>query len=345
MDKSLHEKLQQIGDLELAVLVSLIAEEHCLFSGPEYSARDLRNALQQVCASVFGLRVAMIECTPYTTVDVFSEAILLDATGYFDDEFETRDDKDQNQASPPNVDAPASRHRSHARFGSLSNSLDDRRIADVVIATHLDRASAHVQIQALELLRTKRVFTRAAMHSAPKDFLFLAVLSHPEARLSHHLNDMFAMSHAHDEGDDLPHHEAAPGQPTTPMFKSEEIKALRAQAGKVVWDAEVAQYLHQIVVFARMNRFIRGGVTAISTRNLRSLAQALAPLHGLDFVPPSLVTLAARKVYAHRLILATAQTERSLQWGSDPLAIQQLLEGVTVQDAIENVLASVETPL
>ena len=62
-------------------------------------------------------------------------------------------------------------------------------------------------------------------------------------------------------------------------------------------------------------------------------------------MPPSLVALAARKVYPHRLVLATADTERSLQWGSDPQAVKEMLEGVTVEDAIEDVIDSVETPL
>nr|POF18681.1 hypothetical protein CFP56_62189 [Quercus suber] len=345
MDTSLHEKLQKTGDLELAILVSLIAEEHCLFSGPQQSARDVRDELRLVCANVFGLRVATINCTSRTTVEVFNEQILVDGTDSFEDDLETRDGEKKSQITPATADSPGPRDGSHARFGSLSNYLDDRRIADVVIATHLDHANLNVQTQALELLRTKRVFTRSAMHTAPKDFLLVAILSSSEARLSHHLNDMFAMSHIHAEGDGLPHLENVREKYSAATFMPEDIKALREQASQVFLDAEVAQYLHQIVVFARMNRFIKGGVTATSTRNLRSLAQALAPLHGLDYVPPSLIALAARKVYAHRLILATAQTERSLQWGSDPVAVQQVLEGVSVQDAIDDVLASIETPL
>ena len=62
-------------------------------------------------------------------------------------------------------------------------------------------------------------------------------------------------------------------------------------------------------------------------------------------VPPSLVALAVRKIYPHRLVLATVENERSLMWGSDPAAIRELLEGVTIQDVIEEVLASVEAPL
>jgi len=73
--------------------------------------------------------------------------------------------------------------------------------------------------------------------------------------------------------------------------------------------------------------------------------RTLAPLHGLDYIPPSLVALAARKIYPHRLTLATPENERSMQWGSSLDAVREELEGITVEDVIEDVLNSVEVPL
>jgi MoxR-like ATPase len=108
---------------------------------------------------------------------------------------------------------------------------------------------------------------------------------------------------------------------------------------------EVASYLHNVVLFMRTSRYVTSGVTATATKQLRTLSSALAPLHGLDYVPPSLVVLAARKVYPHRLVLATPSTEKSLQWGSDPSAVARLLENVTIESVIEDVLASFESPL
>ena len=73
--------------------------------------------------------------------------------------------------------------------------------------------------------------------------------------------------------------------------------------------------------------------------------RALAPLHGLTFVTPSLVALAARKIYPHKIILVTPERERSMQWGSSLDAVKAVLEGVTEEDVIEEVLQSVEMPL
>jgi hypothetical protein len=58
-----------------------------------------------------------------------------------------------------------------------------------------------------------------------------------------------------------------------------------------------------------------------------------------------MVGLAARKIYPHRIVITAPENERSMQWGSSLEAVQAVLEGVTVEDVIEEVLESVEVPL
>lgn len=55
--------------------------------------------------------------------------------------------------------------------------------------------------------------------------------------------------------------------------------------------------------------------------------------------------LAARKVFTHRIVLTVPDRERSLQYGSDLAAVSAYLGGVTPESIIEDVIASVETPL
>jgi hypothetical protein len=76
-----------------------------------------------------------------------------------------------------------------------------------------------------------------------------------------------------------------------------------------------------------------------------NLCSVLAPLHGLDYISPSLVALAARKIYPHRIVITAPENERSMQWGSSLEAVKAVLDGVTVEDVIEEVLQSVEVPL
>ncbi|KAK5119099.1 hypothetical protein LTR62_000310 [Meristemomyces frigidus] len=343
MDDSFHGRLQQLSDLELAVLVSSASGQHCIYSSPTKLTRDLRNELLLSCRQTFGLQTAVVNCSQKTTVDEFNEAILVDSVDMFEDAQEGRD----TSAGVVSLTGEPIRQIANVtgQVRSISNALDDRRIADVVIATNLDLASESVQVQVLELLRTKRVFTRLAMHSATKDFLLLAIVSKRGARLGHHLNDMFGLSHHHEAEDGFLHLESGSNSYTSPSFTRAQLRFLHDQAQSARLTGEVDAYLHNIVIFMRQSRYINGGVTAAATRHLRAIAKALAPLHGLDYVPPSLVTLAARKVYPHRLVLATAETERTLQWGSDPDAVSEVLRGVTVEDVIEDVIASVDTPL
>lgn len=335
----MQENIQQLNDLELAVLASLVAEEHCLFSTDALSTIELRDELHAVCAHTFGLQTASITCDPRTTVDDLNEALLV----------ENHDDPDDVQGlhEKPTTSALGVGFSRIGRSSSPSPSkdLETRRIANVVIAANLDMADTSVQVQILELLRTKRVFTRTAMHTAPKDFLFIGIMSRTGSRLTHHLNDIFCMSHFHASEDGLQYSDGVLDSDLEPSLPNADIVALREQARKVRMTGEVASYLHNIVLFMRTSRYVTSGVTATATKQLRTLSSALAPLHGLDYVPPSLVVLAARKIYAHRLVLATSSTEKSLQWGSDPSAVARLLENITVESVIDDVLASFESPL
>jgi hypothetical protein len=82
---------------------------------------------------------------------------------------------------------------------------DNKTIANVIIAKNLDEAPRQVQIQALELMRTKRIYTRTSVQNAPKRFLFIALLAGGEGpRLTKHLNDYMFISHFHDPEDGFP---------------------------------------------------------------------------------------------------------------------------------------------
>ena len=76
-----------------------------------------------------------------------------------------------------------------------------------------------------------------------------------------------------------------------------------------------------------------------------TICSALAPLHGIDYVTPSLVALAARKIYSHRLIITSPENERSTQWGSSVEAVAEFLDGITVEEIIEDILETVQVPL
>jgi hypothetical protein len=82
---------------------------------------------------------------------------------------------------------------------------DNKKIANVIIAKDLDEAPIQVQIQALELMRTGYIYTRTSVQTAPKRFLFIALIAGGEGpRLTKHLNDYMFISHFHDPEDGFP---------------------------------------------------------------------------------------------------------------------------------------------
>lgn len=393
VDPTLLSKVHTLSDLELAFLLSLIAREHCQIRTPSAcDIPDLVAELTLLSTNIFALQPVIIPCTPQTTLDDFASALLL-----------------PRQTNPS--DSPAStRSRSVSPFTTrkdpqssagffLANSPTSPQqqqqqqqpsIAPIILATNLDQAPKAVQIQALELLRTKRIFTRTSVHTAPKTFLFVAVIADDSARpggeLNQWLNDRFHIAHRHQpEEEGYPNlEEAEDGDPSTPIQEKDykrrgssdssssvliskprrrpppppptkpnpnpriseaEISLLSQLSTTVKTDIDVTRYQMNIVSFLRMHRAVAGGITPSASKHLEQLVKCLAPLHGLDFVTPSLVQLAARKVYLHRIRIVTADKERSMQWGSELGAVEAMLEGVGAEEVLEDVVGLVGVPL
>ncbi|KAK8220124.1 hypothetical protein M8818_000540 [Zalaria obscura] len=364
MEASLTAKIQELGDLELAALLCLIAGEHCIITTKTNLVNDVAQELLLICQRIFGLTFAVVECSENTSLDDFREAVLVDGPDEFHDSYESHPtDHNIHLRLPQSLPS----RQPSVQSSNQSNRLDERRVADVVLAKNLSTANHQVQIQALELIRTKRLFSHTAMHATSHNFLLVVIQPLGLPPLTKHLNDLFAISHHHSNADGFPNLEDASqsrlddgnasiassnrsmtsdmGEQNGAVFSQADIDALRHATVQTHTTAEVMAHLHHIPIFMKLSRWIAGGVSAMATRQLRSISRALAPLHGVTYVTPSLVQLAARKVYPHRLVLATTKTERSLQWGSDVREVERLLKGMTVQKAIDDVLASVETPL
>ncbi|KAF1357429.1 hypothetical protein EJ07DRAFT_129072 [Lizonia empirigonia] len=363
----LVEKVQILSDLELAVLVCIVAEQHCIVQTEGQLLDNVEEELKLIATNVFGLTCAVLECTEQTTLDDFGCGILVQNDT--DDYFNTT-----SEASNPQFLAlsgsPERPDRRISKTPSDFAQLDSGRIANIVIAKNLDRANSQVQIQALELMRGKRNFTRTAVHAAPRPFLFIALNNLDTSRLTMHLNDQFFISHKHYFEDGLPNieeqHEKeqilrddqstssvvrtpplvlAKRSPRAALFSAEDLATFTTRMADAKISSEVRAYLQNIVVFMRLHRAVAGGISAMATRHFNTLAYALAPLHGLDYISPSMVALAARKIYPHRIIITAPENERSLQWGSSLEAVKAVLAGVTADEVVEEVLQSVEVPL
>ncbi|KAI3323017.1 hypothetical protein HD806DRAFT_497544 [Xylariaceae sp. AK1471] len=244
-DEDLVHKVRELGDIDLAALLCLISREHCIVSTDKEYVDDLTAELQLVASRTFGLNSAVVDCTPQTTLNDLATAIqlpqpqpkptvprttsplpprgLLDshsgthpsdgsggthAYGHVYTHSKHQHQHGSNNLRPltslsPNTAASQSRTASPTHLPQ-----QQQQIANVILAKNLDLAPKAVQIQCLELMRTRRIFTRTAVQPCPKQFLLIAVLgaeSAGQARLTRHLNDHFYISHWHDPEDGLAH--------------------------------------------------------------------------------------------------------------------------------------------
>lgn len=139
---------------------------------------------------------------------------------------------------------------------------------------------------------------------------------------------------------------------------------LREASESVTTSAEVVRYIQDIVVFLRLSRAVGGGVSAkanfqlarfaesvealsysfLSSASLTQFDRFLAPLHGIDYLTPSIVALAARKVFRHRIVVTAPGQDRSLQYGSDMVAVSHALADVTPDSILDGVL-ELEPPI
>ncbi|OBT87919.1 hypothetical protein VE02_02643 [Pseudogymnoascus sp. 03VT05] len=356
-EEALLDKISNLSDLELAALLCLTNEEHCIIDTDPDSVQDLVHELRLIASNVFGLSHAVVDCSEQTTLEDFDNALYTDLP------------------VSPRADSPARyRHDSHLQpspgFRSLSRSsprsesfADSRKIASVIIAKDLDEAPKQVQIQALELIRTKRIFTHTSVQSAPKRFLFIAVIAGGEGpRLSEHLNNHMFISHFHNHEDGYPNIDEQESDAESissvvrksdsfiepslnPVFTTTDIVALQRSSDDVSMSMEVNGYIMNIIAFLRLHRAVSGGISPLATSHFTKLTRSLAPLHGLRYVTPSLVTLAAKKIYPHRICITPPERERSVQWGSNIDAVASVLEGMGPDGVIDDVIGSVEVPL
>ncbi|KAI2643540.1 hypothetical protein GGS21DRAFT_496897 [Xylaria nigripes] len=233
-DEALVLKVRALGDIELAALLCLISREHCIISTEKEYLDDLTAELQLVASQTFGLASAVVNCTPETTLEDFVTAIQLPqprsaAVPLSPSSPRARGSEPTHRGADgsniggmrmhtqhqPGSPRPLSSIASSANVAPTAQSRisvlstgPQQHISNVILARDLDTAPKTVQIQCLELMRTRRILTRTTVQACPKQFLLIAVLgseSAGQARLTKHLNNHIYISHWHDPEDGFAH--------------------------------------------------------------------------------------------------------------------------------------------
>ena len=145
------------------------------------------------------------------------------------------------------------------------------------------------------------------------------------------------------------------------IFTQQEIEQVTELSDSVNFSAEIRAYQQNIVTFLRLHRAVGSGISPRATQYLIRLAKYsigmivypshtdhsryLAVIHGQTYVSPSLVALAIRKIYPHRITILEAEAERSVQYGSDLKAVSAVLKEYHPLKVIEEILALVDIPV
>ncbi|RMZ76031.1 hypothetical protein DV738_g5183, partial [Chaetothyriales sp. CBS 135597] len=324
--------------LELAVLLSLVAKQHFLVYADEDLVEEVAEELALITTEVFELSCSIVGSDDLQSPARFGEAIL-------DEQSDLDEGNDLIATLHSRIENVS--FASGPRGAPAEQKLDSRMVSNVVIAKDFNTACDEVQFQVLELISRNRIISKTTVHPTPMTFLFIPVVSSEtmRARLNHHLNDRIFMSLYHSAHHGFPNLEdmidsygnmgATTGEEPLVITKK-MIDGLRQRGDAVAVTPEIRRYLQDLIVFLRVEWDVDGGVTPNAGVNLLDLSKHLATLHGIDFVTPSLIAIAAKKVYTHRLIISPRASRGS---AAQPVVWR------TPEEVIESVIDKVDCPL
>ncbi|KAK5993647.1 hypothetical protein PT974_07082 [Cladobotryum mycophilum] len=343
-DESLLEKVHDLSDLELAVLLCLINREHVLISTPSHAIDDLVQELQLVASKTFGLKWVIVNCDSTTTLEDFASALLL------------------NQ-QPPTTSRSVSPYRPRADSYFTINSYNSHRpslgglgpLTPIPLRPKSPTSSSQ---------RTSIVPRASSKYKPSSSFEPTGYSRAPQFKLRRNNSSLFLSWEQRavdgyvnleevDGGEDdetsstgsvvkrVPSNESPP---TPALITETEISHLAKLSQKVHVDVDVLRYQMNVISFLRMHRAVACGITPAATKHFHQLVRSLAPLHELDYVTSALIGLAVKKIYLHRIRITDPGKERSMQWGSNLEAVEALLEGVGPEAVIEEVLQMVTEP-
>ncbi|PWY94176.1 hypothetical protein BO94DRAFT_510403 [Aspergillus sclerotioniger CBS 115572] len=353
----------ELSDLEVALFLCLAVHEHCRIDTTEANIHDVAKELALICTNTFGLSYSILDCSSATSFDDFCAELLPPEAHRSSNVRPSR--SRMTTASSGTISSFHDFRDLKGRFGS--STLQHKQVVNVVIAKNFNHVNDNIQREALELMHSKQLTTQAGILEAPATFIFLPLIvrdTEQDQPLNPHLNDYIFISHFHDTPDgyvyledtndwlsdgqmsasSVIHKTDAQMKKSHPNIDRTLLDKLHRLSNSVSVGADITRYQQDIVVFLRLSRAVSGGISTRSNLHFKLFSTLLAVLHGIDYLTPSIVALAAKKVFRHRIIVAKPEEDRSLQYGSDLIAVSQVLEYANPDSILDGVL-TLEAPL
>jgi MoxR-like ATPase len=187
--------------------------------------------------------------------------------------------------------------------------------ANVLLADEINRANPRTQSALLEAMEEHQVTIDGETHALPIPFLVIAtenpveyegVYVLPESQLDRF---MLKISIGYPSADDektmvKSQLRSSPIEDLTPVCKPSDVLRLQTLSSACHVDDSVYDYILEIVRRTREVDDLHLGASPRGTLALVRTAQALATLHGRDFVSPDDIKHLAVSTLAHRMMLA-----------------------------------------
>ena len=208
----------------------------------------------------------------------------------------------------------------------------------ILLADEINRTIPRTQSSLLESMEERQVTVDGKTHVLPHPFLVMATQNPielegtfplPEAQLDRFLLKLRLGYPEKDEEISVMERfcEQDPLGSLKPAAQPEQITELQSARKKIRVSLPVKEYIADIVSATRYHKALRYGASPRGSLGLMRSAQALAAIHGRDFVLPDDIKYLVVPVLSHRLILTD---EERLRGGTPGPILEEILEQIRV---------------
>ena len=212
-------------------------------------------------------------------------------------------------------------------------------LCNLFLADELNRATSRTQSALLEAMEEGQVTVDGVAHPLPQPFMVIATQNPTGAAGTQMLPDsqMDRFTIRMSLGYPDPENEVAmvmnrqganPMDALTPLLTRETLIAMQDEVANTYINETVVRYIVELITATRKDEQFARGASPRATLSVTAVAKSVARLRGRDYVTPRDVQEVFLRTVAHRVQL-TAKAENS---------------GVTVEDALQRILDSVNAP-
>lgn len=214
--------------------------------------------------------------------------------------------------------------------------------SNIILIDEINRSPAKTQAALMEVMEERQITTDGLTYEMDFPFMVIATQNPveqegtyqlPEAQLDRFIFKIKVdYPELEDEIEILSRMESDFSMQQTEnlgiVLTKETLKNCRNLIEKIYIKKDLIKYIAQIVDLTRNNHDLYLGASPRASINILKASKAIAALRGRDFVTPDDVQFVAKPVLNHRLILSP----------------EKEMEGVTVEQVVDNIIARIEVP-